>query len=189
LTGGAGHRLFRWPHVCNVLCLCTSCRYHKFSETDSQDRATLCVRTGAIRPFAPVYHPRSRHLDTSLDRYATPHCKEFELYYCQPHVYVLSIAHPAGELADPRTARLGVRPPTTCLDHLIGSATDRSEILRLAGQDNSARAGNGRNRSGTVRRTPVTSGGGRRARTVRGTARSRTTRSSARIRSIPRRWP
>ena len=36
----------------------------EFSETDSQDRATLCVRTGAMDRFALVQYPKSRHLDT-----------------------------------------------------------------------------------------------------------------------------
>ena len=39
-------------------------RERKFSETDSQYCATLCTRTGAKRPFAPVEYPSSRHLDT-----------------------------------------------------------------------------------------------------------------------------
>ena len=42
----------------------TAEREPKFSETPSQDRATLYVRTGAKRPFAPVEYPRSRHLAT-----------------------------------------------------------------------------------------------------------------------------
>jgi hypothetical protein len=36
----------------------------EFSETASQDRATLYVGTGAMRPFAPVEYPTNRHLDT-----------------------------------------------------------------------------------------------------------------------------
>jgi hypothetical protein len=39
-------------------------RERKFSETDSQYCATLCTRTGAKPPFAPVEYPSSRHLDT-----------------------------------------------------------------------------------------------------------------------------
>ena len=39
-------------------------REQLFSETASQDCATLCVRTGAVDRFAPVQHPKSRHLDT-----------------------------------------------------------------------------------------------------------------------------
>ena len=35
-----------------------------FLETPIHLRASLCVRTGAIRLFAPVEYPRSRHLDT-----------------------------------------------------------------------------------------------------------------------------
>jgi hypothetical protein len=34
-----------------------SCRELEFSETPSQDRATLCVRTGAMGPSAPVEYP------------------------------------------------------------------------------------------------------------------------------------
>jgi hypothetical protein len=34
-----------------------NCRELEFSETGSQDRATLYVRTGAKRPFAPVHYP------------------------------------------------------------------------------------------------------------------------------------
>jgi hypothetical protein len=52
-----------YPRVA-VLHLFTSCRERKFSETPSQDRATLCVRTGAKHLFAPVEYPRSRHLAT-----------------------------------------------------------------------------------------------------------------------------
>jgi hypothetical protein len=36
----------------------------KFSETAFPYFATLFDRTGAMRPFAPVEYPRSRHLDT-----------------------------------------------------------------------------------------------------------------------------
>jgi len=65
-----------------ALTLFTNCRELEFSETDFHYYAILFVRAGVERTLAPVDHLRSRHLDTSLDRYATPHCKEFELYHC-----------------------------------------------------------------------------------------------------------
>src|SRR4051794_41211220 len=45
-----------------------SCREQVFSETASQDRATLYVETGAMSRFAPVEYPTSRHLDTPLHK-------------------------------------------------------------------------------------------------------------------------
>jgi hypothetical protein len=43
-----------------LLPLFTNCREQKFSETDSQDRATLCARTGAMDRFAPVLTPQEQ---------------------------------------------------------------------------------------------------------------------------------
>jgi hypothetical protein len=46
----------------------------RFSETYSQNGATLYVGTGVMRPFAPVEYLRSRHLATLLDGYSAPLC-------------------------------------------------------------------------------------------------------------------
>ena len=43
-----------------------NCRELVFSETASQDRASLCGRTGTIARFAPVEYPRSRRLATPM---------------------------------------------------------------------------------------------------------------------------
>jgi hypothetical protein len=106
-----------------------SCRERKFSETYIQPRAFLCVRIGAVRPFAPVEYPRSRHFDTPLDRYAAPRGKASKLYIASlmcTHVS-RTPTQQASEVADPLTARLGVRPPAPRLDYLIGSTAERAE--------------------------------------------------------------
>ncbi len=51
-----------------LLVISLTFRELEFSETTSQDCASLFVRTGARGRFAPVQHPRSRHLDTPLDK-------------------------------------------------------------------------------------------------------------------------
>ena len=99
------------------------CRERKFSETDSQDRATLYVRTGAKGHFAPVAYLRSRHLDTP------PHKNSLAVSektaYRKPK-YVLRVI-PSGLLLAPV---LGLEPPKSTITSGQGRTLKGFDLAR-----------------------------------------------------------